>query len=122
MRKKINNWTLGFLGTLYTAPEYRTPFLHGLCVGEEDRGNIRTSRVLRVVDGVVYTRSGSEYALGTPSKCWNQHLEGRGHDIDHTSMDAKALVMDTVPGDVFGDYCREADLPTLGSMILPTPV
>lgn len=101
---KINNWTLSYHGTEFTAPEARSPYLHGLVEGREHLGNARTSPILRVENGIAYTQSGSQYLLGTPSDCWNKHCPS----TDFQNMDHRALVMDTVPGDVLQEHRRAA--------------
>jgi len=97
----VNNWTLFYKGSAYTAPELRSVHLHGLREG--DTGNVITSPILRIENGIVETRSGSLYRLGTASAVWDEYVSetaGLDHALD---MDQDALRRFSMPGDVFSE-------------------
>ena len=65
----LNDWTLGYRGSAYMAPETRVPRLSGaLGCGK----TITTSMVVSITDGVATTESGSLYSLGDPSTIWRE--------------------------------------------------
>ena len=94
----INNWTLFYRGSVYTAPELRYVHLHGFREG--DIGSVITSPILRVENGVVETQSGSLYRLGAPSGIWIEYVS-ETDDYDVYNMDRDALRRFSMPGDMF---------------------
>jgi hypothetical protein len=63
--RDVSNWFIVTTSDPYRAPETLKFYLHGIT---PDNGhNIRTSSVVDIVDGVVHTRSGSQYKLAGES-------------------------------------------------------
>ena len=67
---KLENWQLH-------PGLYGVPRIHGNIFGSEkheDGKSIRTSRVLKIEDGKVYTESGSTYELGKPAQSFQEYF------------------------------------------------
>ncbi len=65
---KLENWSVAETGDGYTPPERRFPILQGNVFGHpgrhEDGKLISTSPIIKLVNGKILTKSGSEYELG----------------------------------------------------------
>lgn len=67
--KVVNDYRFVVSGTEYSAPEIRSFHLQGIAewIPKGSPRHMTSSPVVSFVDGIVITRSGTQYVLGTPA-------------------------------------------------------
>lgn len=75
MKMRLENWSIVLVGDVYTPPEMRKQCLNGQVYGNprfDDGDDITTSsiKITPMVNGCVFTASGSMYELGTVSPAY----------------------------------------------------